>query len=290
MSNGTELASIVLEMSNQESIKKGDGVYYPRSSAVSRCVRDMAMHRYGEPWSDDPEASWGTQIRFDLGHDTEDRLIKMMEDAGISIVCQQMRVSAMTPGGLEVIGHMDGIACIPHEYGGLGGKWYVLDIKSAGKWMYGKIYDPNISKPKREHIKQIAVYSQSVVKDFNFPGIEVVKVQDLCFDGYEFGGGLVGYLSIERPTKGYGDKKVDLPKIHFCEFDIDPVEVEVWLEDAYDLVEDHFNRGTIPAIPDSDDEMVWGGIRCSPRWCRRYSVCKGLVPPSSKELEEVLNG
>ena len=63
MSEGTELASIVLEMSNQASIQKGDGVYYPRTSAVSRCNRDATMHRYGEPWSDAPEASWGTQIR-----------------------------------------------------------------------------------------------------------------------------------------------------------------------------------------------------------------------------------
>lgn len=289
MSEGTELASVVLEMMNREAIEKGDGVYYPRTSAVSRCSRDATMHRYGEPWSDDPEALWGTQFRFDVGHDTEDRMLKAMEAAGIHIACQQMRVVATTPGGLEVIGHMDGIACIPHEYG-LGGKWYVLDIKSAGQWMYGRIYDKEISKPKQEHIKQIAVYSQSVVKDFNFPAIEGVKVADLHFDGYEFGGGLVGYLSIERPTKGRREKKIDLPKIHFCEFDIDPIEVEVWLEDTYDLIEDHHKNGTVPPMPSPNDEMVWGGIRCSTRWCRRYSVCKGLVPPSNKELEEALNG
>jgi len=289
MNDGARLASIVLEMTNQDAVQKGDGDYYPRTSAVSRCVRDMTMHRYGEPWSDMPEASWGTQFRFDVGHDTEERMITAMEDAGIGVVCQQMRVKATTPGGIEVIGHMDGIALVPHEYP-LGGKWYVLDIKSAGKYMYGRVYDESVSKPKREHIKQIAVYSQSKVIDFNFPAIEGVKVQDLHFEGYEFGGGLVGYLSIERPTKGYGKNKVDLPKIHFCDFEIDPIEVEVWLEDTYDCVEEHYQNKTVPGIPDEDDDMVWGGIRCSPRWCRRYSICKGHVPPSNKELEEVLHG
>tara|TARA_R100000278_G_scaffold46215_2_gene40159 strand:+ start:990 stop:1859 length:870 start_codon:yes stop_codon:yes gene_type:complete len=289
MNDGAKLASIVLEMTNQDAVQKGDGDYYPRSSAVSRCVRDMTMHRYGEPWSDMPDSSWGTQFRFDVGHDTEERMIQAMEAAGISVVCQQMRVKATTPSGIDVIGHMDGIAIIPEEYP-LGGKWYVLDIKSAGKYMYGKVYDENVSKPKSEHIKQIAVYSQSKVIDHNFPAVNGVKVQDLHFDGYEFGGGLVGYLSIERPTKGYGDKKVDLPKIHFCDFEIDPSEVEVWLENTYDLVEQHYQDKTMPPIPSQRDEMVWGGIRCSPRWCRRYSVCKGEVPPMNKELREVLNG
>ena len=110
MSEGSELANIVLDHSNQDAINRGDGKYYPRTSAVTRCVRDMTFHRYGEPWSDQPEASWGTQFRFDVGHDTEDRMVKAMEDAGISIVCQQMTVEATTPMGLKVLGHIDGIA------------------------------------------------------------------------------------------------------------------------------------------------------------------------------------
>ena len=45
MNDGAKLASIVLEMTNQDAVQKGDGDYYPRTSAVSRCVRDMTMHR-----------------------------------------------------------------------------------------------------------------------------------------------------------------------------------------------------------------------------------------------------
>ena len=288
MSEGSELANIVLDYSNQEAINRGDGNYYPRTSAVTRCVRDMTFHRYGEPWSDQPEASWGTQFRFDVGHDTEDRMVKAMEDAGISIVCQQMTVEATTPMGLKVLGHIDGIACIPEGYP-LGGKWYVLDVKSAGPWMYSRIYDESTSKPKSDHVKQISVYAESSVKDSKFPGLKGVKLSDLVFDGYEYGGGLVAYLAIDRPTKGYGQKKTDLPKVHFCEFEIDPLDVEMYL-DIYDEVEIHHKERTVPGMPDSNDEMVWNGIRCSPRWCRRYSVCKGFMPATNTGLEEVLNG
>ena len=49
MSEGRKLADIVLEYSNQAAVNKGDGKYYPRVSAVSRCIRDMTFHRYGEP-------------------------------------------------------------------------------------------------------------------------------------------------------------------------------------------------------------------------------------------------
>lgn len=288
MSEGRKLADIVLEYSNQAAVNKGDGKYYPRVSAVSRCIRDMTFHRYGEPWSDDPEALWGTQFRFDVGHDTEDRMIAAMEDAGISVVCQQMTVEATSLNGLKVLGHIDGIACIPPEYP-MGGKWFVLDVKSAGQWMYSRIYDEHESKPKAEHIRQISVYSESVIKDKNFPGLAGIRVRDLHFEGYEYAGGLVAYMSIERPTKGRGKTKVDLPKIHFCEFDIDPRDAVGYL-DIFDDTEDYYTSGTVPGMPNPTGEMVWGGVRCSPRWCRRYSVCKGHTPPTSKELEEVLNG
>ena len=68
MSDGTELANLILDHINSKSTKRGDGKYYPRTSAVGRCIRDMTMHKYGEPWSDPPQAMWGTQFRFDVGH------------------------------------------------------------------------------------------------------------------------------------------------------------------------------------------------------------------------------
>ena len=254
MSDGTELANLVLSHVNNKSVERGDGKYYPRTSAVGRCIRDMTMHKYGEPWSDPPQAMWGTQFRFDVGHDTEDRLITAMEEAGLSVTCQQMTVEATTPMGLKVLGHMDGIVVVPHDLPvATAGKWYVMDVKSAGQYING------------------------------------VKVRDLVFEDYEFGGGLIAYLSIERPTKGYGAKKVDLPKVHFTPFEIDPTEVDVYL-DLYDEVEIHHQNSTVPGIPDKDDGMVWNGIRCSTRWCQRYSVCQGLVEPSNPKLKEVLHG
>lgn len=287
-SEGSQLAQIVLEYSNQPAVKENDGVYYPRVSAVSRCPRDMAMHKYKEPWSDPPAASWGTQFRFDLGFDTEERAIVAMENAGISVVCQQLTVEATTNNGLKVLGHIDGIAIVPDEYP-YGGKWYVLDVKSAGPFMYRRVYDPEENKPKHEHVKQIGVYSQSVIKDKKEIDLNGTKVCDLNVEGYEFGGGLICYVSIDRPTKGYGEKKQDLPKIHFCQFDIDPEEVELYL-DVFDDVEEHYQNKTLPGFPHPKDDIVWGGIRCSKRWCSRYSVCQGLVEPQSPELREVFNG
>ena len=286
---GHQLAQIILEYSNQKAVKEGDGKYYPRTSAVSRCPRDMTMHRYGEPWSDPPEAMWGSQFRFDLGYDCEERAIVAAEEAGISIECQQIEVAATTRNGIKVIGHMDGIAIIPHEYP-LGGKWYVMDVKSAGPFMYRRVYDQDISKAHYSHKKQIAVYSQSVVADEKFMELNKTKIDQLSVEGYEFGGGLVIYVAIDRPTNGrYGDNKKDLPKIHLCQFDIDEEETELYL-DIFDLVEEHYQNNTVPPMPHPKDDAVWGGIRCSPRWCTRYSVCQGLVEPQNPKLREALNG
>ena len=287
-SEGSQLAQIVLEYSNQDAVSKNDGRYYPRVSAVSRCPRDMAFHRYGEPWSDPPEAWWGTQFRFDLGYDTEERMILAMESAGIRVVCQQLTVEATTYNGIKVTGHMDGIAIVPHEYPH-GGKWYVLDVKSAGPFMYRRVYNEDESKPKHEHVKQIAVYSQGIINDEKETELNGTRVCDLNVEGYEFGGGLIAYVAIDRPTNGrFGENKKELPKIHFCQFDIDPEETELYL-DAFDTVEEHYENKTIPAFPHPKDDVVWGGIRCSTRWCNRYSVCQGLVEPTSPELKEIFN-
>tara|TARA_R110000751_G_scaffold246434_3_gene346392 strand:- start:660 stop:1529 length:870 start_codon:yes stop_codon:yes gene_type:complete len=287
-SEGRQLADIILKHSSDKATKNDDGKYYPRTSAVSRCPRDMAMHRYGEPWSDRPESKWGTQFRFDMGHDTESRVIDALEAANITVMCQQMTVDATTSMGLKVTGHMDGIVAIPHEYA-YGGKWYVMDVKSAGPFIYRRVFDEYENKPKNEHIMQVSVYAESVVNDEKFPELNGIKVSDLHVDGYEFGGGLIIYIAIDRPTVGYGEKKKDMPKLHVCQFDIDSLDVEMFL-DVFDEVEMNFNEKSIPGIPDKNDDVVWGGIRCSKRWCNRYSVCQGLVEPKNKELSEVLNG
>ncbi len=288
ISEGRQLANIVLEYSNQKATEGEDGVYYPRTSAVSRCPRDMAMHRYGEPWSDPPQPMWGSQFRFDLGYDCEERVINAMENAGISVECQQMTVEATTPMGTIVTGHMDGIAIIPHEYP-YGGKWYVMDVKSAGPYMYRRVYHESQNKPKYEHLMQVSVYAESVVNDPKFPNLNGIQVRNLNVEGYEFGGGLIAYIAIDRPTAGYGEKKKDMPKMHFCHFEIEPHDSEMHL-DIFDDVEMHFKQSTIPEIPDKSDGVVWGGIRCSKRWCNRYSVCQGLVEPQNPKLKEVLHG
>lgn len=285
---GYQLAQLVLECSNQAAIKDEDGAYYARTSSVSRCPRDMTMHRYGEPWSNPPKAMWGSQFRFDLGYDCEERVITALKNAGIAVQCEQMEVEAMTKGGNKVLGHMDGIVVIPHG-DPLGGKWYVMDVKSAGPFMYRRVYDENISKPKHEHVKQVAVYAESIVVDKKYPELEGIKVRDLEVEGYEFGGGLIVYVSIDRPTRGFGEKKIEFPKMHITQFDIDEEDVDLYL-DVFDEVEEHYQNKTMPDMPHPKDESIWGGIRCSPRWCNRYDICQGEAEPQSKELYEVLNG
>tara|TARA_R110000751_G_scaffold142388_1_gene245809 strand:+ start:1440 stop:2309 length:870 start_codon:yes stop_codon:yes gene_type:complete len=285
---GFKLAQTILEMSNQNATKGEDGTYYPRTSAVSRCPRDMTMHRYGEPWSDPPQGMWGSQFRFDLGYDCEDRVVAALKASGIDVQCEQMAVQATTRGGLKVLGHMDGIVVVPNEYS-LGGKWYVMDVKSAGPYMYRRVYDEHVSKPKHEHMKQIGLYAESVIVDSKYPDLKNVKVSDLEVDGYEYGGGLVIYVAIDRPTKGYGDKKIEFPKMHICQFDIDVEEVELYL-DVFDQVEESFKNSEVPGIPHPKHESIWGGIRCSPRWCNRYSVCQGDVEPKNPKLKEALHG
>jgi hypothetical protein len=285
---GRELAQHILNCTNQTAFKRGDGKYYPRTSAVSRCIRDMVFHKYGEPWSDPPKAEWGNNFRFGQGHDIEDQMIAAMEAADISICFQQMEVESTSAMGTRVVGHMDGIAVIPHGLP-LGGQWYVFDVKSAGAYMYSRVFDENESKPKIEHVRQVGIYSEGTIIDKNYPDYEGTKVRDLNWDDYTFGGGLIVYMSIDKPVRGFGKKRVELPKIHVTQFDIDPSEVEVCL-DLYDEVEIHYRDKTVPPIPDSSDEMVWGGIRCSERWCQRYSVCQGKVEPEALELKEIIDG
>ena len=285
-SDGWKLAEVILKAVNDKDIAKGDGNYYPRTSAIGRCPRDATMHAYDEPWSDPPESMWGQQLRFDMGHDAEVRVIDAMEIAGITVCCQQMTVEIETPMGLKVTGHMDGVIVIPHDMPH-GGKWYVMDVKSAGPYMYRKIYDEQESKGNITNRQQISIYAESVINDEKFPDLNGNKVSDLLFEGYEYGGGMLAYIAIDRPTKGYGPKKVDYPKLHLCQFEIESFDVEMYL-DKFDDVQIHLDENTLPGIPHSSDEAIWGGIRCSPRWCRRYSVCQSITEPQSKKLREVL--
>jgi hypothetical protein len=292
-SEARQLADLVLDAASKKLTKTEDGRYYHRTSAVSRCLRDMVLHSLGEPWSNPPDPKWGDSFRFDQGHDVEDRVIQYLKDAGITVTCQQMTVQATTPRGKPVLGHIDGIILIP-EGMPLGGKWYMMDVKSAGAFPYKMVLEADQAKP--EHIRQISVYCESVVADKDYPEVSGFKVRDLVFSGYEFGGGLVAYFAIDRPTTGYGNKKEDQPKIHCVQFDIDPMDVEVYL-DIFDEVDIHKENGTIPHIPSQSDEMVWGrrqkdgtykAARCAARWCRRYDVCQGHEEPINPEVKEIL--
>jgi len=284
------LAATVLSCLNESPERD----YIHRVSSVSRCLRDAVMHAHGEAWSNPPQAQWGTQAVFDQGHDAERRVLKYMKDAAIHVACEQMAVKATTPMGLDVSGHIDAIVLVPEGLP-LGGKWFLMDVKSIGSFGYRMMRDQQSAKP--DHVKQVSIYAMSQVDDDKYESVKGVTVNELSFDGYEFGGGMVVYFAKERPTKGYGDKKKDLPKIHIEVFDVDSYEVEGYL-DFFDEIQIHVNEGTIPNIPDQSDEMVWGrydkalkryrAIRCDSRWCYRYDVCRGSKEPSSDVLKEIL--
>lgn len=270
---GHELALTVMDAVNAEHSKRGDGAYFHRVSGVSRCMRDMAMHGNGHSWSNPPQARWGTPMVFDQGHDGEDRVIGYFKTAGCEVICSQMRVMATTPMGIEIPGHIDGFVLVPDTLPG-GGKWYLFDVKTAGVYIYGKIYDTHRSKPSDTHEKQLSVYALSRVDDPDYPEVQGHVLKDLHFDGYEFGGCMVAYLAKDKT--GYKRKgQAEAPKFTICQFDPDEVEVQVHL-DLFDEVQKHIDAGTLPPIPASDDEMIWGGKRCDPRWCQRYSICQEL--------------
>jgi hypothetical protein len=233
----------IMNVSNSSGNQGGDGSYFHRTSSVSRCIRDMVFHKYGEPWSDHREGDWGTQFRFQQGHDIEE------------------------------------LPC--------GGKWYVMDVKSAGAFVHGRIFDEETDKPLSGHAKQVGVYAESNIIDKNYPDLAGIKLRDVCFEGYEFGGGMIAYMAVDKPVKGYGKNRVELPKFHMTQFTVDSLEVETWL-DLYDEVDKHVREGTIPAQPDKEDEMVWGGVRCQTRWCQRFSLCQGMVPPHTDKVKEIM--
>ena len=292
-SEAAQLSEHVLEVAAKKMSDRGDGNYYHRVSAISRCLRDMVLHAYAEPWSNEPQAKWGDTYRFNQGHDVEDRVIKGLQDAGVVVSCQQLKVQATSPMGKPISGHIDGIVLVPHHLP-LGGKWFLMDVKSAGAFAYKTVLEKD--QPKLDNMRQVSIYTQSIVNDDNYPEVKGIKVCDLEFDDYEFGGGMLCYFSLDRPVKGYGPSREDQPKMHFITFDVDPHEVEMYL-DVFDEVDIHKREGTIPPIPSVSDEMVWGrqqkdgsykAIRCNPRWCRRYDVCQGIEKPIQNEVRELL--
>jgi len=275
-----DLTLVVLDKLNERSLRVDDGEYFHRVSAVSRCIRDAVMHALEVPWSNPTQPQWGQQITFDQGHDAEYRVIDYITKAGIEVSCSQMRVEATTPMGMKMAGHIDGMMIVPDDMP-MGGKWYLFDVKSTSVYGYNQTYEENKAKPN--HIKQLSIYKHAVVADDNYPEVAGIKVKDLEFNGVKYGGMIVCYFPKERPTKGYGDKKIELPKLHFITFDTDETENDVFL-DFFDAIEDYKNRGVLPPVPDASDEMVWGGYnkkagaykarRCDPRWCARYDACR----------------
>ena len=291
----SDISQRILTAANNAELGKGDGKYRHRGSAVSRCTREMVLHAMGVPWTNPPNPLHGDQIVFHQGHDIEDRIISYMEGAGIPVGCGQMEVTAITPvHGVEVKGHIDGIAFMP-EGTPLAGKWFLFDVKSAGTFGYKMVQGDRNGDPKPEHRKQLEVYAYSTVTDQSqqYDAVRNTRLCDLHFEGFEFGGCMVIYCSKERPTKYMrGGGKEELPRVHTCVFEVEEVDHDVTLE-HFDLVEEHIREGTIPAIPDKADEMVWGRIdkktgaktaaRCDPRWCKRYDACQGKV-----SLEDII--
>ena len=249
-----DLTMVVLDKLNDKTIEQGDGEYFHRVSAVSRCIRDAAMHALGVRWTNPTQPQWGQQITFDQGHDAEDRVIDYITKAGIEVACSQMRVEATTPMGMKMAGHMDGIMIVPDDMP-MGGKWYLFDVKSTSVFGYKMVFDDD--KPKDNHVKQLSIYKHAAVADDNYPEVNGIKVKDLEFNGVKYGGMVVCYFPKERPTKGYGDKKVELPKLHFMHFDTDETENDVFL-DFFDAIEDYKNRGVLP--PSQMHQMRWSGV------------------------------
>ena len=279
MSETVDLARAVLS----NLVSKGDGEYTHRMSGVSRCARDAVLQAQGHEWSNPPRAEWGDQVTFDMGHSGEARVVRYLEKAGIQVVAQQLSVLASSPMGERITGHIDGILLIP-EGMPMGGKRYLMDVKTTSNYGYAQVVKDG--KPKRAHMEQLVGYKYSVVDDDEYPLQRGVMVKDLDYPGYEWGGMIVIYHPKERPTRGYGNKKEELDRLAFIHFDAEE-DVHEASTDLFDLIQHHITNETLPLIPDPADEMVWGGWdktkkrhvarRCSPRWCRRYDICRELA-------------
>jgi hypothetical protein len=221
-------------------------------------------------------------LRFDIGHDVEARVLKEMENSGLGVGFNQLRVVAQTPMGLSIPGHIDGIVVVPEGMGG-GGFWYLFDVKSAGSYAYSHRFDNDPPQAKREHMEQVAIYADAVVDDSAHPEICGVRLRDLEFDGLPCGGGVIIYVAIDNASKGYGQNRVHLPRVQDCPFDLDEVDVVVLL-DEFDEIERHRVSGTIPPKPDNSDHRLWSSenkktgewtpARCSARWCQRFTACQ----------------
>jgi hypothetical protein len=292
-SEARQLANVILASEEGQLAKGRSPTYYHRVSGCGGCVRAMALHAHGEPPSDETDPTWGTKFRFDQGHDAETRVVKAMRDAGIHVLLQQLTVEIETPMGAKVPGHIDGVVCIPHHLP-LGGYWFVMDVKSIGTYGYIKVFDEDTVK--KDNQKQVSIYACSTVVDTGQEAITGVRLKDVQLEGYEFGGGLIAYLSIDRPTRRVKGEKLEYPKFNLIQFDI-PDSVDEYL-DLFDEVDIQVERGTLPPIPDAADEMVWGGWnkaqksykanRCLPRWCQWYSVCQQHKNPQTAKVKEII--
>lgn len=165
----------------------------------------------------------------------------------------------------------------------MGGKRYLMDVKTTSNYGYAQVVKAD--RPKEGHMAQLTGYKYSLVDDEDYPLQRGVMVKDLEYADYEWGGMIVIYHPKERPTTGWGDKKKELDRLAFIHFDGDEGDHEAHT-DLFDDIQLHIDNETLPPIPDPSNEMVWGGWdktkkthvarRCSPRWCRRYDICKEI--------------
>lgn len=275
------LAHVVMTAADAELIKSGEERKYShRVSGVGRCMREAVLHGMEVPQSNPPKPEWGTQITFNQGHDAEDRVLEYLRGSGITIACEQMTVESTTPMGIKIPGHIDGIMIIPDGMP-MGGYWYLFDVKTISNYGYRMVVEKD--KASENHRRQLGIYKHAVVNDDRFEECKGQKVEDLTFNGVQFGGLLVLYHPKERPVVGWGDKKEELDRLHFVAFDVDMTDAEMYL-DFFDEIQLHLDDNRLPPIPDAGDEMVWGGYdtkakkykarRCNSRWCTRYTVCK----------------
>lgn len=306
MHPGRMAAKLILDRLANEDNARQDGRYYPRTSAVSRCPRDAAMHAMGEPWSNPLRGDWSQRIKFEQGHSGEENLIiPLLEDAGLWCYGyatekgkrKQLVVDITTPKGQLVRGHMDLLLAFPSDWGvpGFDGRWFAADIKTISGWGYigtkamKAVYSEEESNPKVEHVQQISIYAHSAIADvadnrmLGFGRYVGTKVLDIPLSG-TFGGGLVVYFAVDKPKKN----GLELPNFHMCHFPVaDRTTVDTWL-DTFDWIQELAKERKLPPVSKLND-YLWGGNRCCDRWCRRYDVCQREVAPKSGAVQEALN-